>query len=93
MRPPPKRGPFRSLNRREVYEPVHVFTIGKEPDDSALIVDPVDESTLHAECWRLRRTLGIVSVEIHAVEDKTMRIPIVISVRSDDFSFVIAAES
>jgi hypothetical protein len=92
IKDPAQAGPFRSLNRREIYEAVHVVAIGKEPDDSAIIVDPVDESALHPECWLLRRTLGIVNVEIRGVEDKTMCIPLVIGERSDDPSLVIAAE-
>jgi hypothetical protein len=31
---------------REVHEPVHFGTIGKEPDDIASIIDPVDESPI-----------------------------------------------
>jgi hypothetical protein len=77
---------------REVHEPVHFGTIGEEPDDIASIVDPVDESTHHAECWCLRRTCRIELKESPVGEDKTMYIPIAIGERADDFTFVIAAE-
>jgi hypothetical protein len=59
-RGPAEAGPFRSIlvvvpvrSWREVHEPVHFGAIGEEPDDIASIVDPVDESTHHAECWHL----------------------------------------
>jgi hypothetical protein len=77
---------------REVQEPVHFGTIGKEPDDIASIIDPIDESTHHTECWCLRRTCGIELKEIFAHEYKPMHIPIAIGERADDFTFVIAAE-
>ena len=58
---PAEAGSFQSIlavvpvrSWREVHEPVHVGTIGKEPDDIASIVDPVDESTHHAERRCLR---------------------------------------
>jgi hypothetical protein len=88
----PEAGGFRSWNWREVHEPVHVLTIGKKPYDSAGIVDPIDESTHHAECCSLRRAGGIVIVPISPVEDKTMHSPIAGDVRSDNCSVIIAAE-
>ena len=81
---PAEAGRFRSLNWREVHEPVHVLTIGKKPDDMAPNVDPIDESTPHAECCFLRRAGGIVIVPIRPVKDKTMHIPISGDVSSDD---------
>jgi hypothetical protein len=98
-RGPAKAGPFVSIlvvvlirSSCEVHEPVHFGTIGKEPDDIASIVDPVDQSTHHAECWCLRRTGGIELKESPSKEDEPMYIANPIGERADDFTFVIAAE-
>ena len=98
-RGPAEAGPFRSIllvvpvrSRGEIHEPVHFGTIGKEPDDIASIVDPVDESTHHAERWCLCRTCGIELKDSLIGEDKTVYIPVAIGERADDFTFVIAAE-
>ena len=88
----PQAGRFRSGNWHKVHEPVHVLTIGKKPDDNAGIVDPIDESTHHAECCCLRRAGGIVIVPISPVEDKTMHSVIVGGEKSHDRSVIIAAE-
>jgi hypothetical protein len=98
-RGPAEAGPFRSIllvvlvrSWREVHEPVHVRTIGKKPDDIASIVDPVDESTHHAECWCLRGTCSIELKESPCKEDEPVYIASLVDEGADDFTFVIAAE-
>ena len=80
-RGPAKAGPSRSIlvvvpvrGECEVHEPVHIGTIGKKPDDVASIVDPVDHSTHHAECWCLRRTGGIESKERPCKENEPVHL-------------------
>jgi hypothetical protein len=99
FRSPAEAGPFRSIllvlpvrSRREIHEPVHFGTIGKEPDDIASIIDPVDQSTHRAECWCLRRSWGIELKKSPVDQDKIMYILVTIGERADDFTFVIAAE-
>jgi hypothetical protein len=65
----------------------------KKPDDIAFIVDPIDECALNAEGHCLLRTWGIEHLEGASVSEETVHVPTRVDKSTDDFTFVIAAES
>jgi hypothetical protein len=76
----------------EVYEPVHLCTVGKESHEITPIVDAVDDRTRDAKCRCLRRT-GVIKLKVFPVlGNETVYVSAVIGESTDDFTIVIAAE-
>ena len=78
---------------KEIHEAVNFGAVGKKPDDIAFIVDPIDECALNAEGHCLLRTWGIEHLEGASVSEETVHVPTRVDKSTDDFTFVIAAES
>jgi hypothetical protein len=77
----------------EIHEAVNFGAVGKKPDEIAFIVDPIDECALNAEGYCLLRTWGIEHLEGASVSEETVHVRSRVDKSTDDFTFVIAAES